>query len=203
MQHRDAEVTIIVGRNGTGKSTFCEKLVKGLSQRTLAVTYNGMPKIWRPYKEVDITSARAMKFKKGIRQVIAARYEESSRKNHVFRHIYTNFHNGIIIWDDCRGYIDSAVDNNKYFRQLILDFRHRMLDMIFVVHSPSDVPPRLWGFASTAWIGATDSLVNKSQVRTHSADRIIEVQHEVNEAFKKAKLKGDGGHYGIFKMVKL
>jgi len=48
-----------------------------------------------------------------------------------------------------------------------------MLDMIFVVHSPSDVPPRLWGFASTAWIGATDALVNRSQVKTHSAAHII------------------------------
>ena len=57
--------------------------------------------------------------------------------------------------------------------------------------------------ASMAWIGATDSLVDKSQARTHSADRIIEVQHEVNEVFKKAKLQGDGGHYGIFKMVRL
>ena len=203
MKHRDAQVTIIVGRNGTGKSTFCEKIVKSINQRTLAVTYNGMPKIWRPYKEVDIRKPKAMEFKKGIRQVVAARYEESAKKNKVFEHIYTNFRNGVIIWDDCRGYIDASVDRDRYFRQLILDFRHKMLDMIFVVHSPSDVPPRLWGFASTAFIGATDALVNRSQVKTHSAERIIEVQQRVNEAFREAKERGDNSHYGIFKMVRL
>jgi len=110
----------------------------------------------------------------------------TGKKNRVFEHIYTNFRNGIIIWDGCRGYIDVSVDRDRYFRQLILDFRHKMLDMIFVVHSPSDVPPRLWGFASTAWIGATDALGNRSQVKTHSAGRIIEVQQRVNEAFRKA-----------------
>ena len=201
--HRDAQVTIIVGRNGTGKSTFCEKIIKAINQRALVVTYNGMPKIWRPYKEVDVRKPKAMAFKKGIRQVVAARYEESAKKNHVFQHIYTNFRNGIIIWDDCRGYIDASVDRDRYFRQLMLDFRYKMLDMVFVVHSPSDVPPRLWGFTTTAWIGATDALVNRSQVKTHSAGRIIAAQEEVNELFRKAKARGDGSHYGLFKMVQL
>jgi hypothetical protein len=202
-QHREAEITIIIGRNGTGKSTFCEKIIKGMGQRALAVTYNGMPKIWRPYREANIRNAKEMAFKKGIRQVIAARYEESRHKNDVFEHIYRNYHDGIIVWDDCRGYIHSAVDNNQYFRQLLLDFRHRMLDMIFVVHSPADVPPRVWGFASTIWVGATDALVNKSQVRTASADRIIQVQEKVNRDFLSAKGRNDGSHYGLFKMVRV
>jgi ABC-type oligopeptide transport system ATPase subunit len=200
---RDAQITIILGRNGTGKSTFCQKIIDRMNTRALAVTYNGMPKIWRPYPEINIKNAKAMAFKKGIRQVIAGRYEQSANKNDVFQYIYTNYKGGSIIWDDCRGYINSSVDSNKYFRQLLLDFRHRMLDQFFVVHSPSDVPPRLWGFASTAWIGATDALVNKSQVKTHSAERIISVQHQVNEAYRKAKAKGDNSHYGIFMRVQL
>lgn len=200
---RDAQITIVIGRNGTGKSTFCEKIVKGIGARALAVTYNGMPKIWRPYPEVDITHKKKMTFPKGIRQVIAGRYEEGRNKNRVFEHIYRNYRDGMIIWDDCRGYINSAVDDNKYFRQLLLDFRHRMLDIIFVVHSPADVPPRVWGFTSTVWVGATDALVNKSQVRTSSADRIIKTQEEVNRIFRAAKARGDNTHYGLFRRVDL
>jgi hypothetical protein len=162
-----------------------------------------MPKIWRPYPEVDITHKKKMTFPKGIRQVIAGRYEEGRNKNRVFEHIYRNYRDGMIIWDDCRGYINSAVDDNKYFRQLLLDFRHRMLDIIFVVHSPADVPPRVWGFTSTVWVGATDALVNKSQVRTSSADRIIETQEEVNRIFRAAKARGDNTHYGLFRRVDL
>jgi ABC-type oligopeptide transport system ATPase subunit len=200
---RDAQITIVIGRNGTGKSTFCEKLVKGMGARALAVTYNGMPKIWRPYPEVDITHKKKMTFKKGIRQVIAARYEEGRNKNKVFHYVYKHYRDGVIIWDDCRGYIGSAVDTNQAFRQLLLDFRHKMLDMIFVVHSPTDVPPRVWGFTTTVWVGATDALVNKSQVKTSSADEIIAAQQYVNKVFRAAKQRGDNSHYGLFKKVEL
>jgi|AntRauTorckE5430_2_1112549.scaffolds.fasta_scaffold65660_1 hypothetical protein len=142
-----------------------------------------------------------MAFDKGIRQVLAARYEVSRHQNNVFKHIYQNYNDGLIVWDDCRGYIHSAVDNNQYFRQLLLDFRHKMLDMIFVVHSPADVPPRVWGFTSTVFVGATDALVNKSQVRTSSADYIIEVQKKVNKLFLERKAKNNATHYGLFKKV--
>jgi hypothetical protein len=203
-KHRDAQVTIIIGRNGTGKSTFCEKIIKALDERALVVTYNGMPKIWRPYKIIDVSKAsRFTKFQKGIRQVIAARYEIGSNRNDVFKHIYTNFSGGIVTFDDCRGYIGGNMDNDDYFRQLILDFRHKMIDIFFVVHTPTDVPPRIWGFASTVFVGATDALVNKSQVKTHSADAVIQAQHEVNELFRQAKERGDGSHYGIFKRIDL
>jgi nucleoside-triphosphatase THEP1 len=203
MSERDAQITIIIGRNGTGKSTFCEQIIKTIKGRAIVCTYNGMPKIWRPYKEVDIKDKRKMAFKRGIRQVIAGRYEISRNQNDTFKYLYRNFRNGFVVFDDARGYIGSNVDNDRYFRQLLLDFRHRMLDLVFVVHTPSDVPPRVWGFTSTVFVGATDSLVNKSQIKTDSADRVIEAQREINELYRQAKAKGDNSHYGLFKMVQL
>jgi len=50
---------------------------------------------------------------------------------------------------------------------------------------------------------ATDSLVNKSQIKTDSADRVIEAQREINQLYRQAKAKGDNSHYGLFKMVQL
>ena len=73
--------------------------------------------------------------------------------------------------------------------------------IFFLVFSPSDVLPRVWGFASTCFVDATDALVNKSQIKTHSADRIMEAQEAVNVAFWKAKQRGVKSHYGIFKRV--
>lgn len=201
MLERDAQITIIIGRNGTGKSTFAEKLMKRLRQRAVVVTYSGMPKIWRPYTEIDPRKAKSFQFKKGIRQIVAARWEQSRTKNDVFKYVYNNYHDGAVIFDDCRGYIHGNVDNDQYFRQLILDFRHRMLDLYFVVHTPSDVPPKVWGFASTIWVGSTDSMLDKGQIKIGSADRIIAAQQQVNEVFLKAKAKKDNSHYGIFKKI--
>ncbi|MEL6660283.1 MAG: hypothetical protein AAFY48_12865 [Bacteroidota bacterium] len=197
--HRDAQITVIIGRNGTGKSTFSERIVKAVYKKALVITYNGAPKIWRDYAEIDVTDPKVMgAWKSGIRQVIAARYEESRNKNTVFEHIYKNYRNGPVIFDDCRGYIGSNVDNDRWFRQLILDFRHLMLDPYFVVHTPSDVPPRVWGFTSTVFVGATDSLASKRQITTDSLERIIEAQKRVNLAFRKAKARQDNSHYGLF-----
>ena len=90
MAHRDAQVTIIIGRNGTGKSTFCKEIIDGIKGRALVCTYNGAPNIWRKYKEVNIKKSDSMRFKKGIRQVIAGRYEISRNQNDTFKYIYKN-----------------------------------------------------------------------------------------------------------------
>ncbi|MEO0339713.1 MAG: hypothetical protein AAF242_10910 [Bacteroidota bacterium] len=203
MQERDAQITILIGRNGTGKSTFCERIIKAVGTRALVLTYNGAPKIWRSYKEVKLSDKRGMRFKRGIRTAIAARYEINTRKNQSFEYIYRHFSDGIVIFDDCRGYIGSNVDNDRFFRQLLLDFRHKMLDLFFVVHSPTDVPPRVWGFATSVFVGATDALIDPRQVKTHSAQRIMEIQQEVNEHFRAAKQLGNQSHYGLFVLVEL
>lgn len=78
----------------------------------LVVIYNGMFKIWWLYFEVDIMYKKKMIFKKGIWQVIVARYEEGWNKNKVFHYVYKYYWDGMIIWDDCWGYIGSVVDIN-------------------------------------------------------------------------------------------
>ena len=75
------------------------------------------------------------------------------------------------------------------------------LDLFFVCHTPTDVPPRIWGFYSTAWVGATDALFPQSRIVTDSAEKIIVAQQKVNEEFRKAKAADNGGLYGIFLRV--
>ena len=194
--HRDAQVTIVMGRNGTGKSYMTEKIVKAMRRRVLVVTLNGAPKIWRPYKVIDPADKKAWNYKTGIRQVWYMQHDMDTMK-----HIYRNFNNGILVFDDCRGYLSSNTDHDIYLKRLLIDFRHKMLDLFFVCHAPTDVPSRLWAFYSTAFIGATDALFPKSRIATDSVAQIIAAQKSVNAAFRKAKAKNNGSHYGIFKMV--
>lgn len=196
MKHRDAQVTIIFGRNGTGKSTFCQQIVKQLKSRCVVVTYGGMPKIWRQYKTIDPSKAESWKFKTGIRQVYWAQHEEDTA-----RYLYQYFKGGIIVFDDCREYIPDRINQNIYLKRILSSFRHRELDLFFVAHSPGDVPKQAWMYNSTTWVGATDSTFNKSDIRIGSAEKIIKAQRLVNKAFREAKRKNDGSHYGIFLRV--
>ncbi|MEL6805015.1 MAG: hypothetical protein AAFO91_14670, partial [Bacteroidota bacterium] len=67
--HRDAQVTVIMGRNGTGKSTFLHNILKKIGGKTLVVTMAGLPKIWRQYEVIDPTNPEAWEWKKGIKQL--------------------------------------------------------------------------------------------------------------------------------------
>lgn len=195
--HRDAQVTMVMGRNGTGKSYLTHKIIKALKERAIVITLNGAPAIWRQYDEIDITKKESWDFKKGIKQVYYMRQEKDT-----MMYIHKYFNNGIIIFDDCRGYLTSNVDSDIYLKRLLIDFRHKMLDLYFVFHAPTDVPPRIWAFYRTAFIGATDAIFPKSRIQTDSAERIIAAQKRVNKAFREALAKGENGHYGLFVRVR-
>jgi len=192
---RDAQVTIILGRNGTGKSTFAEGIVKEMGRRVVVVTLNGTPKIWRKYPAIDPANPKAWDFK-GIVNVYYMQHEDDT-----MRYIHTYFRDGILLLDDCRAYIKANVDSDIYLKRLLIDFRHKMIDIFFVAHAPTDVPPRVWAFYSTAFVGATDALFPKGRISTDSAMELIEAQQQVNKKFRKAKAKGDNSHYGLFEMV--
>jgi Zonular occludens toxin (Zot) len=196
--HRDAAVTIVMGKNGTGKSTLAKKIIDAQgSQRVMVVTMNGLPDIWRPYPTMDASDTKAYKrWKNGIRQVYYMHHERET-----FEHIHKYFNNGILVLDDCRAYINARLDADQGLKRILIDFRHKMLDVYFVVHSPGQVPRQVWSFYSYAWVGATDALLEKS-MPTDSVEKILEAQRLVNEKFRQAKDRGDGSHYGIFKLIK-
>lgn len=195
VDHRDAQVTIILGRNGTGKSTFAQGIIKEMGRRAVVITLNGTPKIWRQYPAIDPSDPKAWDFK-GIVNVYYMQHEDDTMK-----YIHTYFRDGILLFDDCRGYIKSNVDSDVYLKRLLIDFRHKMLDLFFVAHAPTDVPPRVWAFYSTAFVGATDALFPKGRISTDSAMELIEAQQRVNRKFREAKAKADNSHYGLFEVV--
>lgn len=197
VNHRDAQVTILMARNGTGKSTLVKTIADALGGKIVVVTMNGMPEIWRPYPSIDPSKKEAWaSWETGIRQVYYMQHEKDT-----FRYIHRYFRNGILILDDCRNYVSSNLDNQEHLKHLLIDFRHKMMDLFFVVHSPGQVPRQVWTFYSNVWVGATDALLPKS-IGIDSGERIIAAQREVNERYRLALEKEDGSHYGIFKLIR-
>lgn len=194
--HRDAQVTIVMGRNGTGKSTLVKTIADALGGRIVVLTMNGMPEIWRSYPVIDAAQAKAWEWKSGIRQVWYMKHEKDT-----FKYIHRYFRDGILILDDCRNYVTSNLDNNEYLKHILIDFRHLMIDPYFIVHSPGQVPKQVWTFYSNAIIMATDALFAKNSVSIDSGERIVAAQKEVNQEYSTALKKGDGSHYGIFRLI--
>jgi len=88
---RTAKLTIILGANGTGKTTLLRKVITAVDQRVLIVTPDDIE--WGQYPDTSLTTASDFKFK-GVRR-------------HVFNSATTldrlhYFQNGILVFDDCR-----------------------------------------------------------------------------------------------------
>lgn len=205
-KHRDAQIVIIIGKNGTGKSTFCDRLIKAMKRRALVLSYMGASAAWRSYPIIDLRKKTDIEAFGGIQHAMYAQYDtyrqgRANPDNAALQHIFDHFRNGILVFDDCRDYLNANADTQKYFRRLLTHFRHHMIDLFIVAHSPQEIPPVVWRYNYTIWIGATDDMIDKNRIRTFSADRILSIQKKVNEQFRQAFIRADGSHYGIFKYV--
>ena len=212
-KERVPTMTLVWGRNGTGKSYFLDqrlqKVANATNRKCLVVTYDNTHKQWQKYPKVHVGDKKNLKYK-GIKHTLAKKYETLSKSgrinkygNQVFEHILENFRNGIIAFDDCKLYTPPDIMVNFACKQLFINFRPLMADIYFVTHSPKDVPPQMWQHVSFVFVGPTDTMLDKSVYKSSSHGKIIEAQEKVNELYQKALLKGDKSHFGIFKRVVL
>jgi Cdc6-like AAA superfamily ATPase len=185
------------GRNGTGKSTFVRKITDQLNERTLVLTYAGLPKIWHDVKGIDPANAKEMKSFKGYRQVVYIQYEEKT-----WEHIYNNFKNGVLILDDSKEYIPDSLQHLEFFKRLMSSYRHRMLDVFLIVHSSGGIPKGAWQNATHAFVGSTASAVRRN-LPVVALDELIQAQKEINRLFSEAIKRNDNSQYGLFINVPL
>jgi len=197
---RTSFMTIVIGKQGTGKSTMVENMAKQFKGRVLVMTYAMVQRPWASYPKIDLRNKEELKnWKTGIRHVAYTWYEQDTWKL-----IYENYQDGIILFDDCKEYISSARPDTgdprtKYLRSLISNFRHKQLDLFFIFHTPSDVLKLIWGMFTKLVIFATDELITKKMISSATLPAIVEAQLRVNKRFADAKAKNNKSDYGVLK----
>ena len=101
--------TIILGTNGTGKTTLINKLIKKVlktNRRVLVVTPDDIE--WSNIKEIELNKLHSFR---GIRKIIFG--------SGLLEHIYNNFHNGFLVMDDFKAF---GITNKEHIilRQLVV-----------------------------------------------------------------------------------
>jgi|TARA_R110000803_G_scaffold145554_1_gene211368 ABC-type Mn2+/Zn2+ transport system ATPase subunit len=132
-QVRQVLFFIIVGTNGTGKTTLTKQLING--RKTLVVDPDGLE--WSNLPTIDIDEITQLKDDKHAR-IIAPAYKEIIE--------LINYRNGNLVLDDCRYYVRSRIEEGV--RQLLVRRRQKDVDIFAVAHSLNEVPPTFWTFAT-------------------------------------------------------
>ena len=164
---------IILGTNGTGKTTLAKKLVfnelKKKDSHVLIVTPDDMEWNTVPYVHPN--------FEHRIRTYVGAR--KIIYKPGLIDNIRENFRNGLILFDDCRAYFDASLDSSLH--SLLIRRRQQMIDIIAVGHGFTEVPPKMFTFATHFALFKTIDNIERRKNVIQNFEEMKEAQKWVNE----------------------
>ena len=171
---RAAKLTIILGFNGTGKTTLLNEILDKSGQKSLIITPDDIE--WQHCGAVELTTPDDFMFE-GIRRHI---FNPAKKVGTLDRLEY--FKKGSIVFDDCRAYLGSSTDDR--IRQLIIRRRQRMVDVFAVGHGFNEVPPVFFTFATNIILFRTVDNIARRKNCLKDFDLMAKAQERVNEKAK-------------------
>ena len=150
---RTTKLILIIGYNGTGKSTTVKKLLanelKKPEGRALIITPDDM--------EFSFLPLVNMRFPNRLGQYVKARrmiFEPGT-----LEYIAQNANRQLVVFDDCRAYLGAATE--QALHTLLIRRRQKELDLIAVGHGFTEIPPKLFTFCSDIILFRTMDNIDK------------------------------------------
>lgn len=191
---RAQERIILVGTNGTGKSTFADAIINacitGVNKKALEVLPDDSEPIFRNDFEVKPSEL------KYISNIAAKRCKVYFDSPKIFKDILLYFKNGVLILDDARYYSGSFDDD---LRKIFIRSRQNNVDIVFICHGLSEIPPSLITFATKivlfntvdSWQRLKNKIPNPNQFEKY----VNEIRAKANDHKKTPFLAKDGKRY--------
>lgn len=170
---RIAELNIIIGTNGTGKTTLLRSILQDSKQKVLIVTPDDIE--WTDYEAVELNKPEDFVFK-GIRRHIF----DPSKKGTLKKLEY--FKKGILVFDDCRSYFPAQTPPELH--QLLIRKRQREADIFAVGHGFTEVPPVFFTFANGIFLFRTTDNIIRRKNCLKDFDKTAGAQVRVNHKAK-------------------
>jgi ABC-type sugar transport system ATPase subunit len=169
---KQTKFVLIIGTNGTGKSTFCA----GLAERT--VLMGGRVLIITPHDR-EWSGVPFLKYEeiRSFRRI----------KKHIFDEEKTfellgNYKHGLLIFDDCRAYTQSNTVQDLH--ALLIRRRQHDLNIIAVGHGFTEIPPKFFTFATDIVLFRTCDNIARRRDVIQDFPKMLAAQNEVNERAK-------------------
>ena len=132
--NRQSLFFIIVGTNGTGKTTLLNKLINEKGGKSLICDPDGLE--WSHVQEIKAEQCGSLK--SGQARVLAPIPD-------YLEHLI-DFQNGSLVLDDCRFYLSTRMEES--IRRILIRRRQNAIDVFAVAHGLTDVPASFYTFAT-------------------------------------------------------
>ena len=191
MQERPTKLILIIGYNGTGKTTITKKLVlselKKNNSHILVVTPDDIE--WHSLPEVSERFPTRVTYYKGARKIIYNdKLEYPDQRTHELQKgntvdlIADYFRNGLVVFDDCRSYFNASLESSLH--NLLIRRRQKMIDIIMVAHGFTEIPPKAFTFASDIILFKTMDNIDKRKPYLKDFEKMKQMQEYVNKQAK-------------------
>lgn len=165
-EKRKANLNLVVGINGTGKTTWLNNEVVNKCKKCLIITPD--PSEWKGIPTIKNEDIRTLN---GIGKII---YEKDT-----LNFVRNNYFGGSLILDDAMSYLNEFTPEAMQF--LYTRRRQRGVDIYIVAHGLRQLPPKSFTFAS--WLILFNSVENfqgrKNLIHPETFEKIINAQNEI------------------------
>jgi hypothetical protein len=152
------ESHVIIGRRGTGKSTYANQLAefvaKKTGKKTLIIDVNGAP-AYAHHQELTVGNFKT--WCDGNYNGVKRFYLSDNQL--MMEMVAENFRNGFVFFEDCTKYIEA--NPKKIVKDFLVDLRMWNVDLFFTFHSLEFVPPFFWKMCNKVHVLRTDDILDK------------------------------------------
>lgn len=152
MSYRINNVSTILGRRGSGKTTYARKLIEeyklALPEQKILIADTLDHPSYRDIPAIDLDLLQ-----RWINPNIYRIY--GSNTDEILYSIGEKLYNALVIFEDASKYLRASLNNDV--RKFILDSKQKNLDLIFLFHGFAFVPPELFRLMDNIVIFKSDS----------------------------------------------
>lgn len=170
---RNSGLFSFVGINGTGKTTLALKMAMATHKKIIYLLPDFSDMKTDVYKELKVFDF------KGIRKLL---YSKDNMQL-----IKENFRNGVLFFDDVKMLIPSNLEHDKELYYMLIRRRQLNIDLFFVSHGFTEIPPKLFTFINYFIIFETVDNIDRFRKYINNFDKFKQITNTVNIITKEKK----------------
>lgn len=173
LPRRKSQLNLVVGINGTGKTTFLRQNVVERQSKCLVVTPDDCE--WRQLPLLE--SGKLAQEVYNLRGAARVVYRDKDTLETIIKY----YSGGALILDDAMAYLGFQTPDTM--RYLYIRRRQRGVDIYLVAHGLRQVPPQAFTFGSFLILFAsTENFVaRKRELQVETYEAIVKAQHDLGE----------------------